>query len=360
MRSGGSIPVVAEFAARGIPTIVSGFGLPDDDIHAPNESLPAGEPRARRGDRARAAHVAGPAVRPLSVARNVAKNASAAIGLRGLLRSGAYGMDGDLAAVLDVLDQLAPALAELDLRADGLRVIELGPGRTPELLGALILAGADSGYGLDTRLQLTDLARRSEHYEPLAAALANGQAGAFLASLGATPDSVGRRMETLRAGPWPVEFRRTPGVTIPAADGSVDLLLSKSVLEHVTEDAVPRLVDETYRVLRPGGGAVHMIDLRDHLWIDGDERVTGDWLDALRYSPRSYRLQFSHRSTYINRLREPRWRSEFERAGFAVAGWHATRFPLAAGFDRGALREPWRDLPLDTLEVGFLSVALKR
>jgi acetylornithine deacetylase/succinyl-diaminopimelate desuccinylase-like protein len=38
VRSGGSIPVVAEFAARAIPTVVSGFALPDDDIHAPNES----------------------------------------------------------------------------------------------------------------------------------------------------------------------------------------------------------------------------------------------------------------------------------------------------------------------------------
>jgi len=38
VRSGGSIPIVAEFAAKGIPTIVSGFALPDDDIHAPNES----------------------------------------------------------------------------------------------------------------------------------------------------------------------------------------------------------------------------------------------------------------------------------------------------------------------------------
>lgn len=36
--SGGSIPVVADLAARGIPTIVSGFGLPDDSIHAPDES----------------------------------------------------------------------------------------------------------------------------------------------------------------------------------------------------------------------------------------------------------------------------------------------------------------------------------
>src|SRR5215210_2507703 len=38
VRSGGSIPVVAEFAARSIPTIVTGFVLPDDAFHAPDES----------------------------------------------------------------------------------------------------------------------------------------------------------------------------------------------------------------------------------------------------------------------------------------------------------------------------------
>jgi acetylornithine deacetylase/succinyl-diaminopimelate desuccinylase-like protein len=37
-RSGGSIPVLAVFAERGIPTIVGGFALPDDRIHAPDES----------------------------------------------------------------------------------------------------------------------------------------------------------------------------------------------------------------------------------------------------------------------------------------------------------------------------------
>jgi acetylornithine deacetylase/succinyl-diaminopimelate desuccinylase-like protein len=37
-RTGGSIPIVADFAAKGITTIVSGFALADDDIHAPNES----------------------------------------------------------------------------------------------------------------------------------------------------------------------------------------------------------------------------------------------------------------------------------------------------------------------------------
>jgi acetylornithine deacetylase/succinyl-diaminopimelate desuccinylase-like protein len=39
VRSGGSIPIVADFAAKGIPTIVTGFTLPDDAFHAPNESL---------------------------------------------------------------------------------------------------------------------------------------------------------------------------------------------------------------------------------------------------------------------------------------------------------------------------------
>jgi acetylornithine deacetylase/succinyl-diaminopimelate desuccinylase-like protein len=37
-RSGGSIPIVAELAAAGIPTVVGGFALADDAIHAPNES----------------------------------------------------------------------------------------------------------------------------------------------------------------------------------------------------------------------------------------------------------------------------------------------------------------------------------
>jgi acetylornithine deacetylase/succinyl-diaminopimelate desuccinylase-like protein len=52
MRSGGTIPVVAEFAVRGIPTVVTGFSVEDDAYHAPNESfrlagLEQGEAAAR-------------------------------------------------------------------------------------------------------------------------------------------------------------------------------------------------------------------------------------------------------------------------------------------------------------------------
>jgi len=38
IRSGGSIPIVGDFATHiGVPTILMGFGLPDDGLHSPNE-----------------------------------------------------------------------------------------------------------------------------------------------------------------------------------------------------------------------------------------------------------------------------------------------------------------------------------
>ena len=38
VRSGGSIAILAGFADRGVPTVLSGFSLTGDDLHAPNES----------------------------------------------------------------------------------------------------------------------------------------------------------------------------------------------------------------------------------------------------------------------------------------------------------------------------------
>jgi acetylornithine deacetylase/succinyl-diaminopimelate desuccinylase-like protein len=52
MRTGGSIPILAAFAQRGIPTVLSGFALDSDGIHGPDESyrvesLELGEKAAR-------------------------------------------------------------------------------------------------------------------------------------------------------------------------------------------------------------------------------------------------------------------------------------------------------------------------
>jgi acetylornithine deacetylase/succinyl-diaminopimelate desuccinylase-like protein len=40
IRSGGSIPIVGSFDRDlGIPSVMMGFGLPDDNLHAPNEKM---------------------------------------------------------------------------------------------------------------------------------------------------------------------------------------------------------------------------------------------------------------------------------------------------------------------------------
>ena len=43
MRSGGSIPIVSLFSkVLKAPSVLMGFGLPDDNLHAPNEKMKLG------------------------------------------------------------------------------------------------------------------------------------------------------------------------------------------------------------------------------------------------------------------------------------------------------------------------------
>jgi acetylornithine deacetylase/succinyl-diaminopimelate desuccinylase-like protein len=39
IRSGGTLPIVPALSQRDIPTIITGFSLPDANIHSPNERM---------------------------------------------------------------------------------------------------------------------------------------------------------------------------------------------------------------------------------------------------------------------------------------------------------------------------------
>ncbi len=41
IRTGGTLPIVPALTGKGIPTAITGFGLPESRIHAPNERLVA-------------------------------------------------------------------------------------------------------------------------------------------------------------------------------------------------------------------------------------------------------------------------------------------------------------------------------
>jgi acetylornithine deacetylase/succinyl-diaminopimelate desuccinylase-like protein len=40
VRSGGTLPIVPALADKGIPTVITGFSLPDSNVHSPNERIP--------------------------------------------------------------------------------------------------------------------------------------------------------------------------------------------------------------------------------------------------------------------------------------------------------------------------------
>jgi SAM-dependent methyltransferase len=281
---------------------------------------------------------------------NVVLNALAPVTLR-VRGPGKLGMDGDLGRVGDTLNQFAALFRPLDFRVAGCRVLELGPGRTCEVLAAFLLAGAGSGVAVDTRLRVGATCASPERLRAVASSLREDQE--FLASVGSSIEDVNTRYEELVAEAPPISFDEYDGANIPLEDDSVDLIVSKSVLEHVDLRVVPSLLRELRRVLTRGGTMVHAIDLRDHMHIDDDE----EWLDALTYSETTFRRMFSNRPVSINRLRAPEWEHLFAESDFQLVAKQEERLPLPLA--RVQLDPRWRSLDERALSVAQICVVAR-
>ena len=112
-------------------------------------------------------------------------------------------------------------------------------------------------------------------------------------------------------------------------DGSLDLILSTAVLEHVGRADFPLLAREMLRLLRPGGTAYHEVDLMDHL---------GGAQNNLRFSESDMGKPADGGSGfYTNRLRCGEIVQIMREAGFEAALTRVARWPLRR---RGAMRSP--------------------
>jgi SAM-dependent methyltransferase len=95
---------------------------------------------------------------------------------------------------------------------------------------------------------------------------------------------------------------------------SIDLVYSNSVLEHVPPEVIRGLMKESFRVLKPGGLALHNVGCNDH-YAFFDKSIS--FVNYLQYEERSWRL-WNNSLQYQNRLRAPEFEELAAAAGFEV------------------------------------------
>jgi hypothetical protein len=208
------------------------------------------------------------------------------------------------------------------LRDSGLRtrfatVAELGPGDSLGIGLAALLCGATRLYALDVvryadnernsailrelaelfraraaipdHVEFPDMRPRLEDYSFPRDMLPDSLLDATLQPQ--RVDSIARALAG-EASQIEISYKVPWGEINPADAGSVDLVLSQAVLEHVED------LDWTYRLLTrwlaPQGVMSHVIDFRSH-------RLTRHWDGHLAYSPAVWRIVKGRRPYLLNR-----------------------------------------------------------
>jgi SAM-dependent methyltransferase len=180
-------------------------------------------------------------------------------------------------------------------------LLELGPGRM--VLRAPVLAGM--GFGPIWYVDPVDSAQTAPAPYQAAAKMARAR-GVAVPDLSGAADrgAVLARCDAnlLTGGPESLS-------AIP--DGSLDLVVSEVVLEHVRREDFAPLLAQLRRVTAPDGLGLHWVDFHDHL---------GGGLQHLRFSDTFWASPLVGRAgVYVNRLGLSALASRFRRAGFSVA-----------------------------------------
>ena len=106
--------------------------------------------------------------------------------------------------------------------------------------------------------------------------------------------------------------------------GAYALEVSADVLEHVAAPTLPRYLDRARTRLRPGGYAIHQIDLVDHYHYF-DPTMSPKYY--YRFDDATWSRWFSNDVQYVNRVQRPQWRALFADAGFETVEDEATSDP---------------------------------
>jgi SAM-dependent methyltransferase len=133
--------------------------------------------------------------------------------------------------------------------------------------------------------------------------------------------------------------------------GSVDLILSQAVLEHVRKNDFLETMKECARVLVDSGVASHRVDLKDHL---------GGRLNNLRFNERLWESDFFVKSGfYTNRIRFSDMMKLFSVAGFSIDASDISRWEELP-IKRHSLAQEFLHTTDDDLLVSGFTVRLSK
>lgn len=130
-------------------------------------------------------------------------------------------------------------------------------------------------------------------------------------------------------------------------DGSVDFVVSRTVLEHVPTDDLGSLLAPLRSKLSSDGLMVHLVDHSDHL-AHGDHRIS--MVNFLTWSAGTHRVVNWIAGGGENRLRHHEYPKIFEDAGFDVVTTRTEiHEPTRRILPTLPLAQPYAGMPLDTL-----------
>jgi SAM-dependent methyltransferase len=134
-------------------------------------------------------------------------------------------------------------------------------------------------------------------------------------SLDRLADVSGVERELLKTNLFRVNFEeyRSPPRLDELQSNSVDLVYSRTVLEHIPKSVLKKLLVEWSRLLNPGGFCIHFIDNSDH-FQHRDKSLSR--LNFLTLSDRAWKFACFNPQNYQNRLRHSDYLKLFSNAGF--------------------------------------------
>lgn len=160
------------------------------------------------------------------------------------------------------------------------------------------------------------------------------------------------------ASSWGIDYRAPADArNVDLPDGSIDLVTSTDVFEHVPVRDMKPLLIECRRLLRPDGVLSLRVDYQDHYWYF-DARV--DYFHFLRYSAAQWR-RYNPSLHYQNRIRHAQFVAIIRESGFVVVEDDSS-VPSAEDLERIAstnLAPPFRAMAPDVLAIRYANLTLR-